>query len=1664
MSKKFLYILMTFALCLGVSAAGAACVGVEQESSDSQPVEQEKPEVKYEGDMLYNGFDSVADIYRVDQLYTWGFQPADGKLEIVGKDNFLPKEEDVEEDTDDQNYQAVIEQIDALPEISAVTFAHKDAVAKARRAYGSLSNENREKVTNIDKLEALENSDALKGYYTVGDFGGGLFGGVTSAAKWSGHSGNLVNAMSGTVIFSANNIAVVDGAFYVSLFHDGSINAGQSGDGIYLMFRTDSKKIGFSNSTGSEILFNEGKSISPDETYTFEIGYDVAEDYSKLTVSVLVCDSQGEEIVNGSQEITTFNLSDFGEQTVKSWLTEHENAETHKTFYINAGSSEGVNVFNAWTPTLATDYDSNLNQDPHDQADLAPRQGEGALRVYYERGAITDILARFDTSLLQGLPVNEIGGFSVKVYNDSAEEKQVTLSLMQEGNVNLFVNGGEFVLAPYAWTECKVTLIPVVVEQFKDQLIGFSVRFKDVTESVYYLDDFRVQFGPVYTEEVNEWIAKAADLDTQIEPLRGKTITVEDKELLETLCLKYDELPQAYRYTVKNASVLTNAVDDYMDAVSAKQLEEEGKETVVYFDSPISAMQIEEISGGYATYTTENAAPGSTGSMCFTFDGSLNWTRVGLNPSKSTGYEEIHVWVNNQSEYKRAFQLDWKVADQVFDAEGNELEADRNGVLPANSGWVKLIYRSKFPLTQINATSLSMGNAAINSVDTLLVSNIEFVYRFDSVESLIEALPAYYEGYSESDIAAVVAARDAYNQLSIESQHKVSNVSKLIGLEANIWKSGFKAISVATPEELTVYSEQDKAAIDALRVSYDKLAVEVRNILKEEEALLCAFEAKIEQTQIAYVESVKAQISALDGTDKEAIEAARAAYDSLTDANKANVDNASVLFGYEAAIWTATLSELPAEKDIVSYDANLTNKFNAIRAEYNALPDEVKALVVSEEATLSALEARHARFGEVVLRPGQIKVTAESWYVVNITPSKDSGYDEARVLLRNDSANKLVFQATWNIAAKAYDEAGNEVSLVGGYVLPANSGWLTLVFTASFKWSELDLVLFDELNNAIAGEIDLTVDSITFLYKAPAVEAMIDALDGTDKAAIIAARAAYNALSANSKANVANLDKLIGYEADVWAEGMNELPSSADEITAYDGAVYAKVNAMLDSYAQLDEAVQAKLTEEKALLDSLKTKFTSFQSEIVAAWKAKIDELPTEEEIVQYDADLADKLYTIRAEYDMFADDAKGLLVDEEATLSALEAKLAQFGEIVLKPGNIKQSGDDWYTIAISPSKTTGYQEARVKLRNNGSTAIVFQVNWNVAAQAYDANGTEIAVDPNGVIAANSDWITLVFTKTDIAWTEFNIAHYENGAVVGDIDVTVESITFIYEKAAVNPPAENDSSEVVLQPGDIKQSGGDWYTIAISPSKTTGYLEAHVKVRNNGSTAIVFQVNWKVAVKALDADGNEIAVDPNGVIAANSGWITLVFTQTDIAWTEFNIAHYENGAVVGDIDVTVESVTFVYKKEPVKAHDFTSDISKVSSVTVDGAATTNVTAAYSESEQALELGFPGLAAGTWVNLAMTAGTVPEFTTAHLFVKNDTDVDIVVQMNWNLYTSVESGDASKITTLWDATCIKANSGWVELVYTVGAGDINNLNIALANQVTSGALYISKITLE
>lgn len=905
MSKK---LLIAIALIMSVICVFASCFdgsvsGDGESKSDSAPASTseptspdvpEEPEIEYKGEMLYNGFDTVEDLYAIEQLYEWSYTPL-GKLDIVGRDNFIPEPSDLEkEEYDEEAVNKTIEAIAALPAKEDITVSDIDAIRKARKAYGALEDSGKKMVTNLAALKEAEAAEAIRNCYTLADLGGAFENDITNAPDWAGYSANLKDEKQGTIVFKAKGIAAAaDGAFYVNLFHDGSKNQNQSGDGVAMWVRNNNNTLLFQNAGDLDIGFKDGKTISSDKTYVFYYTYKVEDDYSKLTVSIKIEEEGGAVVAEGSKEITTVNFADFGSYTIGQWLTEHENKDSHKTININTGASKGVNISSAWQTVSAKDYEEPTTEDLHNPEDLSPRQGEGALRVYYKTGTFKEILARFERSKLSGLPKKELGGFSVKIYNDSAKEKKATLSLVGQKNQMIAIDGGEFVLAPYAWTTCAVTLDPVIVDNIADTLTGLAINLSDKLKSAYYLDDFTVTFGKKYSDETKELIAKVEALKTDIAALDKKEITANDKELLEGLYTRYNELPEGYRFTVDNAALLTDAIASYLNVVKLDEESETGNVTSLRFNEILGLTQLSAFSGGTYSFSTDEHPAGDNGSLKLDFNGSIDWVTVKIAPTKANGFDELHVWVKNASESKRALNVNWKSSDEQFDEEGNKLNLPSGFVLPANSGWIELVFKSSFTVNELNITSLSSGNGAVKSVDTLYVGKVIAVSNANKVNEMIAALPAYEKEYSAENKAAVKAAREAYDSLCMESSEKIENVEKLIALEAEIWKEGFDLLP-ATVDELTEYKNEYKEAIDNLRASYELLNSEVQKLVAAEEEKLRLYEAKILSFRAQAVNKIVSDTELKDTLytldEIKRIKSASETYSAMSDEEKANLN------------------------------------------------------------------------------------------------------------------------------------------------------------------------------------------------------------------------------------------------------------------------------------------------------------------------------------------------------------------------------------------------------------------------------------------------------------------------------------------------------------------------------------------------------------------------------------------------------------------------------------------------------------------------------------------------------------------------------------------------------------------------------------------------------
>ena len=469
----------------------------------------------------------------------------------------------------------------------------------------------------------------------------------------------------------------------------------------------------------------------------------------------------------------------------------------------------------------------------------------------------------------------------------------------------------------------------------------------------------------------------------------------------------------------------------------------------------------------------------------------------------------------------------------------------------------------------------------------------------NTVSETINALPDA-DKVTTADKNAIEAARKAYDDLTDDQKKKVSDdtLKKLTDAEDALKAAGVSDTINALPaaDEVTT---ANKDAIEAARAAYDALtnaqkgyvsADTLKNLTDAEDALAAAGAS----------DTINALPAASNVTtaDKDDIEAARAAYDALTNAQKGYVsaDTLKKLTDAEDALAAAgvsdTINALPAASDVTTADKDA---IEAARKAYNDLTDDQKGYVSAD--TLKKLtDAEEA-----------LEV-AETVAKINALPASDNV--------------KTTDKADIEAARKAYDDLTDDQKA---------------------KVSEDTLKKLTDAESAL--EVAETVAKINALPAA-------DDVKTTDKTDIEAARTAYDALTADQKAKVSEntLKKLTDAESTLAVaevnEAINALPD-ADNVTVSDKDA---IEAARKAYNDLTDDQKAKVSE-----DTLK-KLTDAESAFtVASVSEKINALPDADKVTTADKEAIEEA---RGFYDALTD-AQKTKVSEDTLKKLTDAEAA---------------------------------------------------------------------------------------------------------------------------------------------------------------------------------------------------------------------------------------------------------------------------------------------------------------------------------------------------------------------------------------------------------------------
>ncbi len=302
--------------------------------------------------------------------------------------------------------------------------------------------------------------------------------------------------------------------------------------------------------------------------------------------------------------------------------------------------------------------------------------------------------------------------------------------------------------------------------------------------------------------------------------------------------------------------------------------------------------------------------------------------------------EATYANLENQAKANAVKDLITAIGDVSYLGSKDAIDAARAAYDDLTSDQ-KALVTNYSTLTSAESTYASLRSAAI-----------------DNVESLITAIGEVSYPGSKDEIDA---ARAAYNALLDSDQPEVSNRDDLFAAEAryqeleaaHVAAESVKALISAIGE---VKYPDSKAVIEAAREAYDALSSDAKSMV-DNLATLTAAESTYASLRSAAIDNVESLITAIGEVSypgsKDAIKAARDAYNALLEGDQPEVSNRDDLFAAEARYAQLAKEGADAVKALIDgignfeYTQDCKDKIDAARAAYDALTEEQKALVTN---------------------------------------------------------------------------------------------------------------------------------------------------------------------------------------------------------------------------------------------------------------------------------------------------------------------------------------------------------------------------------------------------------------------------------------------------------------------------------------------------------------------------------------------------------------------------------------------------------------------------------------------------------------------------------------------------------------------------------------------
>ena len=509
-------------------------------------------------------------------------------------------------------------------------------------------------------------------------------------------------------------------------------------------------------------------------------------------------------------------------------------------------------------------------------------------------------------------------------------------------------------------------------------------------------------------------------------------------------------------------------------------------------------------------------------------------------------------------------------AEAAYKKIDDPAKANETIALIDNIGTVEYTYESKEAIDEARASydSLTDDQKALVSEEKLKVlTDAETLYqKLEEDNDIASETMALIDNigtveYTEESKEAIDEARTSYDALTSDQKALVTNYDTLTDAETAYKNMDDSAKANATVTLIDAigtveYTEESKNAINEARVSYNALTDDQKALVTNYETLTDAEAAYKKLDDPAKANATIALIDAIGDVayveaSKVKIDAARTAYDALTDEQKALVTNYKKLTDAEVLYLKLKIDNDKADNvkalideiGTVDYNDDTGAKIGTARTAYDALTDDQKALVTNY-ATLTAKEASYKDLVD----------TVHALEVVALI-------DEIDTVTYSEESREKIDQAK-----AAYDLLTDDQKVK---IAPAALKVLT-------DAESLYLKLTDDNNKANA-----TKELITSIGKVEYTDAC--------KGKINAARASYNALTNDQKALVNNLSALESSESTY-----SKLENVVTKINSISSVSYStnskeEIGAARKIYDELTQEEKALIPNYNKLEESEKT-------------------------------------------------------------------------------------------------------------------------------------------------------------------------------------------------------------------------------------------------------------------------------------------------------------------------------------------------------------------------------------------------------------------------------------------------------------------------------------------